>query len=212
MKAAVYVMVFALAFVTTTIAIIFLNEKFANIFAFNFGPNPENTPIMVVEDSEGETFKASLNSYKKDVVEAVKAEVYDDIKEGIIDSIKELPAKSEFENLSKQVEQTKRVINDYRKKEAEKQQLENSLANKEKELENLKKQREKEENEEYEAWVKSTVKLFETMDSKKAAKIISEYSDNVARDLIYKMKKKKAAEILSNLNTEKVIQLTQAKQ
>ncbi|MGD8777608.1 MAG: hypothetical protein PVH88_01455 [Ignavibacteria bacterium] len=210
MKAAVYTMVFALAFLTTTVAIILMNEKFANIFAFNFSPNPENEPIMIVENNQGETFKANLKSYKKDVVEAVKAEVYDEIKEGVIDSLKQLPEKEKIDNLFKEVEQTKNIISDIKKKETEQKKLENTIANKEKEIENLKKQHKDDENEEYQNWIKSTVKLFETMDSKKAAKIISEYSDNVARDLIYKMKKKKAAEILSNLNTEKVIQLTQA--
>ncbi len=63
----------------------------------------------------------------------------------------------------------------------------------------------------YTAWVKSTVKLYESMDSKKAAKLIQNFSDSEARDLIYSMKKKKAAEILSNLSVEKVTILTRSK-
>lgn len=63
----------------------------------------------------------------------------------------------------------------------------------------------------YQAWVKSTVKLYEAMSPSEAAKLIQKLSDNHARDLIYKMKNKKAAAILSNLNTELVVKLTEAK-
>ncbi len=59
----------------------------------------------------------------------------------------------------------------------------------------------------YQSWVKNTVKLYESMDSKKVAKIILGYSDNIARDIILKMKKKKAAEILSELKPEIVTRL-----
>jgi hypothetical protein len=60
----------------------------------------------------------------------------------------------------------------------------------------------------YTKWKKSTVKLYEAMDSKRAAKIIQTFSDNVARDLIYSMKKKKAAEILSIMPPEIASRIT----
>ena len=63
----------------------------------------------------------------------------------------------------------------------------------------------------YQAWLKSTVKLYEAMSPSEAAKLIQKLSDNQARALIYKMKNKKAAAILSNLNTELVVKLTKAK-
>ena len=52
----------------------------------------------------------------------------------------------------------------------------------------------------YQIWVRNTVKLYESMDSRKAAKIILGYSDNIARDLLLTMKKKKAADIIAELN------------
>ncbi|MDQ7817308.1 MAG: hypothetical protein RDU14_09835 [Melioribacteraceae bacterium] len=55
----------------------------------------------------------------------------------------------------------------------------------------------------YNKWVKSSVKLYEAMDSKKAAKIIQGYNDNIARDIIYSMKKKKAAEIMAEFKPDK---------
>lgn len=54
----------------------------------------------------------------------------------------------------------------------------------------------------YNKWVKNSVKLYEAMDSKKAAKIIQGYNDNIARDIIYSMKKKKAAEIIAEFKPE----------
>ncbi|MEW6507412.1 MAG: hypothetical protein AB1432_06650 [Bacteroidota bacterium] len=54
----------------------------------------------------------------------------------------------------------------------------------------------------YSKWIKSSVKLYEAMDSKKAAKIIQGYNDNIARDIIFSMKKKKAAEIIAEFKPE----------
>ena len=92
-----------------------------------------------------------------------------------------------------------------------KKEVEKNFADKEKELEKLREALGLNNKKEYNDWIASTVKLYESMDSKQAAKIITNYSDNVARDIIYAMKKKKAAEILSNLNSEQIVKLTQAK-
>ena len=49
-------------------------------------------------------------------------------------------------------------------------------------------------------WIKQTAKLYESMDPKKAALIIKNYSESTARDIIYRMKKNKAADVLSELD------------
>ena len=49
------------------------------------------------------------------------------------------------------------------------------------------------------------------MDPAKAAKIIQGYSDNVARDLIYSMKKNKASEILAAFSPENANRIMRAK-
>ncbi len=85
------------------------------------------------------------------------------------------------------------------------------LQQKDLEIENLKKNIETKKDSAYLAWLKSTRKLYETMESSKAAKLLSSISDNEARDLLYSMNKKKAAEILSNLSTEKIKKLTSPK-
>jgi len=49
------------------------------------------------------------------------------------------------------------------------------------------------------------------MNTAKAGALLNSLPEKEARELIYSMKKKKAAEILSNLNTETVKRLTRAK-
>jgi flagellar motility protein MotE (MotC chaperone) len=63
----------------------------------------------------------------------------------------------------------------------------------------------------YKTWLKKTVTLYEAMDSRKAAKIILTYSDNIAKDIVYSMKKKKAAEILGQFSPEIVNRITRVK-
>ena len=63
-------------------------------------------------------------------------------------------------------------------------------------------EKKKDSEAEYKEWVTNTTKLYESMESQKAAKIILKYSDNIAKDILYGMKKKKAAEILAEINPE----------
>jgi len=63
----------------------------------------------------------------------------------------------------------------------------------------------------YVSWTKKIAKLYETMDPSKAAKIIQGYSDNIARDIIYTMKQKKAAGILAEFNPKIANRIMRAK-
>ena len=89
--------------------------------------------------------------------------------------------------------------------------VEQELNQKEKELERLKDRLEQKENTEHEAWLKSTIKLYEAMDISAAGKLLSSLPELEARELIYSMKQKKAAAILSSLDTETVKRLTRSK-
>ena len=82
-------------------------------------------------------------------------------------------------------------------------------ADKEAELE-AKKEADRIKKEEYLQWAKSTAKIYESMDSGAAAKIIQNYSDSVARDVIYYMKKKKAAAVLAVLDPKLATRITRA--
>ena len=61
-----------------------------------------------------------------------------------------------------------------------------------------------------EEWAKQTAKLYESMDPRKAAKIIASYSDNESREILFRMNKKKAAKILAELNPETAKRITRA--
>lgn len=92
--------------------------------------------------------------------------------------------------------------------EAEIRNLKKENTDKTKEIERLKTRIQTEKDEKYTTWLKSTVKMYEAMNAKQAAKYIQKFSDSEARDLIYAMKKKKAAEVLANLDEETVTKLT----
>lgn len=205
-----YVFVYSMAFLGVTGVMYFLNNNFENIFDFNFKPyNPQRVVIRVKEPKP--VFNPKLEDYTKKVLS--------NIKEEIIDSLEKFNHGLQPDTVYKEVVvQDQNLIdslnNSLRKLEKEKQDAEKSIAEKNKELEKLKLVKEEtkaEDGQNYQDWISSTVKLYESMDSKSAAKIITNYSDNVARDIIYAMKKKKAAEILSNLSSEQIVKLTQAK-
>jgi len=80
--------------------------------------------------------------------------------------------------------------------------LKNNLTFNKNELEKARVIKEKKEKKEYKDWIKKTSDIFAIMDSKKAAKLIQNYSDNISRDIIYTMKKKKAADVLNAMNDE----------
>jgi flagellar motility protein MotE (MotC chaperone) len=90
--------------------------------------------------------------------------------------------------------------------------VEQELDAKNKQIELLQSQLEQKQEVEHAEWLKSTIKLYEEMESNKAGKLLSALPDDEARELIYTMKKKKAAEILSSLDTETVKRLTRSKQ
>ena len=196
----IYALVFVLAFASVTGAVYLLNNHYENIFAFNF----TETKIEVVADSSAVTeYPVSLDEYTKQVISEIKGE--------LIDTLAKLNQKVIVDTVYKEIVKDEMLIDSLKKAEQAKLAANKTVEEKTKELEALKNKSQEINTAEYKEWISSTVKLYESMDSKKAAKIISGYSDNVARDLIYSMKKKKAAEILSNLNSEQIVKLTQAK-
>jgi len=196
----IYALAFILAFASVTGAVYLLNNRYENIFAFNF----TETKIEEVADSSAlNEYPVSLDEYTKQVISEIKGE--------LIDTLAKLNQKVVVDTVYKEIVKDEMLIDSLKKAEQAKLAANRTAEEKTKELEALKNQSQATNTAEYKEWISSTVKLYESMDSKKAAKIISGYSDNVARDLIYSMKKKKAAEILSNLNSEQIVKLTQAK-
>lgn len=108
-------------------------------------------------------------------------------------------------------EKAKKMEEHYTETKVELDKTSSKLTKKEQELEQLKTQIEEKKTEQHEAWLKSTIKLYEAMEVGKAGDLLKSLPEVEARELIYSMKNKKAAAILSNLDTETVKRLTRAK-
>jgi flagellar motility protein MotE (MotC chaperone) len=181
------VIIFIVSFIMVTALVAFLNLKYNNIFDFDFTPTQEATELKTAQQ-----------------IEEIKAELHPEIEKSVFDSLKTLG----FDSLA--------VINTNKKVIV----LEDSIAFLEKRISQLSRETsvlesknsklatKKDSEAEYKNWIKTTSKLYESMESQKAAKIILKYSDNIAKDILYSMKKKKAAEILAELNPETAKRIT----
>jgi flagellar motility protein MotE (MotC chaperone) len=186
----VYIGVFAMAFAAVTSAIFYMNMRYKNIFKFDF------TPEMVATDSlavQQQPFGGSVNN-------GANTHIADSLSASSMDS---LYANAAAPPPVKQVDSLQLLKDKIAF-------LNNELSAKEQELASIKTESAAKRDSTYQDWKKQTVKLYETMDSKKAAKILATYTDDVARDILYSLKKKKAAQILAELNVETATRLTRA--
>jgi flagellar motility protein MotE (MotC chaperone) len=203
----IYIVSFLLAFVLVTGLLIFLNSSYKNIFAFDFSPISQSTPITEVKKQEPQNppavqpqEAAQLNAAPKDTtsqkIDSTK------INQNIV-AVKDSSAAKKAVSEKTSKEKNKKIetlaINTATAKIESPKQI--AIDKTEAKKDSI-----------YQAWVKNTVKLYETMDSKKAAKIIQGYSDNIARDLLLTMKKKKAAEILAEFKPQVATRIISAEQ
>ena len=195
----IYVASFLLAFLGVMGILIILNQNFTNIFAFDFSIAKEKTV-------DHKIIKLNENDYGR-LCEFIKSE----FKEEIIDSLDRKYFEVKTDTVYKVIVKDSSLLSRLGDAKESFKSTNSRLKKKESEITALRNKFKTTSDSVYKAWIKSTVKLYESMDSKQAAKIIVNYSDKVARDIIYSMKKKKAAEILSRLNPETVINLTNAK-
>ncbi len=175
----VYGLIFTLLFAIVSAGMIYFNSKYKNIFAFDFSPRINEEQI---NKDLAKTDSLKSDSVKVDSLKANK----DTLKASELKSDENIVATNEIKNNN-----VPQVTNTSLKAEVPFRlpASENTKAKK---------------DSIYNEWVKQTVKLYESMDSKKAAKVLINYSDNIARDILLKMKKKKAAEILAELKPEVV--------
>jgi flagellar motility protein MotE (MotC chaperone) len=173
--------VFIVSFVMVTALIAFMNLQYNNIFEFDFTPTQH--AIEIKTKSQIEELKAELRPViEKNVVDSLKVVGFDST--SIINTNKKVVLlEDSISVLQKQISQLSR----------ETKSLEET---------NTAFEKQKDSESEYNEWVTTTSKLYESMESTKAAKIILKYSDNIAKDILYSMKKKKAAEILAEINPE----------
>lgn len=193
---------FVFAFLVVTGIIIYLNGQFNNIFQFDFSPrnqisqhqndslkvNNNKEPLASVNDQTQKSDSLSLPGTTSDTVFTASLTEQNKLSE------KEI--KPELKELSK-----KELVNQLEKKpNPELEKLEPKFASNNSDQFNSPKQQKQDSS--YTNWLKKVSKLLEQMEPSKASKIIQNYSDNVARDIIYTMNKKSAAKIVSELSPE----------
>ncbi|MDR3628212.1 MAG: hypothetical protein P4L45_15320 [Ignavibacteriaceae bacterium] len=183
----IYIFIFTVAFVFTTGAIVYFNSIYKNIFQFNFTSAYTPDPIKAADSTA--TMNASVKANVPDTVKAADSLSAANVK----NSTPSANPVQNVQNIIKPAENKASVT----KTQAAVQPTVNNTPTK--------------PDTNYISWMKQTAKLYENMDAKKAAKIIQSYSDNIARDIIYSMKQKKAAEILSEINPDAANRITRAK-
>lgn len=197
------VLAFVVAFIAVTAVLMIANMYYRNIFAFDFRPRPVKKVV-----------KHKVTFCPKDYWRIEKF-VRDEFKKELLDTLHTMYFKKKIDTVYTVIVKDKALMKSLDnamktilQKDAEIKKKDKQIAELKNQIEKNKKLEEQKKSEEYVAWVKNNAKLLSEMDSGMAAKIIENYSDNIAKDLIYAMKKKKAAEILSYLPPEKVAKIT----
>lgn len=230
MKGAGSILVFVAAFVIVTIILIVLNSKFNNIFKFDFSPphslvvnakDSSNAKGKELDNKDGQKPASEVNIPGVKTEEVTKQDKKDSLanpqlkittnQESGKNNKQEKTAvntKPEQKTSTPPVKTTVANVKDQKKNNSNNPKTVN---NNKPVNNNVTKNSPAKVDSSYIKWTKNTAAIYESMDSKKAAKIIQNYSDNIARDIIYAMKKKKAAEILAELTPEVANKITKAK-
>lgn len=191
-----YILVFIVAFFAVTGVLYYANTKYKNIFKFDF------TPTVKPEEAV-KKITLQIEDYQK-VRNFIREKFYAEV----IDSVKRMYWSSKTDTVFQVIVKDENLKSEIKETQKKNEELMKQLAAKEEELNKIKAlQVSAKKDSTYNLWIKSTVKLYEAMDSKKAAQAMLGLQDNVARDLIYALKKKKAAEILSFMPVDKVTKL-----
>lgn len=205
----IYGGIFLLTFVLVSGAIIYLNTVFVNIFQFDFTPKSsvvnteqqKSTDSLYTETKEELTSKIDSTSERQDSVLLSSTENENDIiKNTTTDTSNTI--KNEVKNVSQQPMPTSLVKSDENRNALTEQ---NSLKpdDTKNEMTNIDPEKQKlAQSQEYLDWVKKVSKIYASMEPRKAAKIIQNYSDNMARDILYNMNKKIAAKVVSEFSPE----------
>ena len=185
----IYSIVFGGSFVLISFIMIILNNDFRNIYLFDFSPI-KSTQVpqgQVYQPNYKETFNHMLKELKSQILDSMKTITY-------------------VANDTNKIQKANSVLTDsinILKSKLAKNVNQDSIIKPQLSARDIIKS-----DSTYRIWTKKTAALYGAMDSQKAAKIIQNYSDNVARDILYSMKKKKAAEILAYLNPETANRMT----
>jgi flagellar motility protein MotE (MotC chaperone) len=185
----VYIVAFLLAFILVTGALIYLNSMYKNIFKFDF------TPESQAQSAANNQPNKEQNEQPKDS-SSVNKPVADSLKQSSNGTFKDSSAVTLSDTNS--MKKVKDKIAEVKKDNEQHANL--SLDQTSPAIPKM--NGSKKDSSTYQNWIKNTAKIYTSMDTKKAAKIIQAYSDNIARDILLTMKKKKAADILAEFKPE----------
>lgn len=190
----VYLIVFLIAFLFVTVSIILLNERYTNIFEFDFSVT-DKKPVIVKKT-------------KTDITQDLKTYITDELKGELLDSIYAIGGKPRVDTVYADVRKDPVFADSIKKINTKIQIIEQELISKNTEIQDLKALKKANRDSAYVKWKADMVKIYESMDSKAAARIIQNLEENLAKDILFSMKKKKAAEIIMKLNPETASRLT----
>ena len=194
----IYIISFLLAFVLITGLLIFLNSSYKNIFAFDFTPVSQSVAVAEVKKQEPQSQPAIQPKDTAALKDTAMQKIDSSKVEPNVAAIKDSSAvKKVAQEKAKKIEPLPVNTTVVKTELTKAVEIDKNIAKR---------------DSVYKLWVKNTVKLYETMDTRKAAKIIQGYSDNIARDLLLTMKKKKAAEILAEFKPETATRIISAVQ
>ena len=193
---------FLFAFIVVTGAIIYLNGQYNNIFQFDFSPRSQATSQLIdslnTHTSNNPEGKLNSSTGKNDslkVDEAIK-----DSGEVALKTDDNLIKGEDVKTDLKQISKKELEAQLEKKPDPEKDKIEPKFASND--IIQTQESKQQKQDSTYQNWLKKVSKLLEQMEPAKASKIIQNYSDNVARDIIYSMNKKSAAKIVSELSPE----------
>lgn len=199
-----YISPFVLAFIIVTGGIIYLNSVYNNIFKFDFTPKSafaslnDSTKINLLDslqhDNDASNNFGSLDSLNTDSLK-INSNDLSGKTDSLIHKDASLENQDAVENYSPQ--KNKLITNSLSGSKNSKE--DSSKVNSSLHTSNYNKAQ---KDTSYNSWLKNVTSIYEAMEPKKAAKIIQNYSDNIARDILYTMKKKNAAKVVAELNPE----------
>ncbi len=201
----IYITVFLAVFLFTTGGIIYFNTVYKDIFRFDF------TPVKSIPNKD-----KMIDTAKVSIAE-IKSYLFDDFKQEVLDSLKTIIPPKTNDTVYTNAFRDSLLLDSLRNLQAALKTVDDKIKSNNTKPQKVAVQQTPitddkiKPDSNYNVWKIQTAKLYESMDPQKAAKIIQSYSDNVARDIIYTMKQKKAAEILSELNPETANRITRAK-
>jgi len=195
----IYISSFIVVFVIVTIGIIYFNSEYQDIFHFNFA----KTKTVDHKEAAIDTTSIQLSELKVFLKQQLKGFV--------LDSLKTYVTKTKTDTVINKVVIDSSLLDSLKNLKNRLNKTNLQLAKQNATTKKLEKILNKQPDSMYVSWTKKIAKLYETMDPSKAAKIIQGYSDNIARDIIYTMKQKKAAGILAEFNPKIANRIMRAK-